>query len=194
MDEPRGPRLGLDDAMILAAALAAGVALAREAAEHLRLLHASVPPGHAFTAARHWFGVAYPAILPVTLVVPCLAMRRSYPSFGPCFRRPGIAAATAASVVLVVYALHEFPRYLMGALPMVHDTWGEGSQVVGYGVLSSWITARLGGLSAGPRGVLDWIGSILGALWVAALPWAIVHQAIVLWPAVASWYRFWFGL
>lgn len=96
----------LMDAMVLVAATAAGLGIARGIRDALWKLHASVNVGSvgpALILAARWTVLAYPFLVAWTIALLLLSLpRRFRPSPGDLLNQPGTAACGAAAMAITI--------------------------------------------------------------------------------------------
>jgi hypothetical protein len=175
-------RFGLLDAMILVAATAAPLSLARSA---LSLEHAGL-----------WqkLLVMTPALLGGwTVALLAIRLRSPRPTLRRLLRQPGAAASLAAVSTIAVCllfvgiallvrflrfqshasAIRQMNRVIGTSRPVLFDwpmqvigTLSECMTLVGPAVLGAWVVLALGGRRRPERGLIDGLGRLVGVAWI----------------------------
>jgi len=155
--------------MVLIVAIAVGLALCRTT---LSSFLPSPPPGllnaDAFTRLRD--SLPYVVTFLATCTIACLVirLRPPRPAFGRIFDSPGMAAVTAATLVLVL----EFATMILLIVSGTRSNF-VGSPI-GFGhitepgsaVAGAWSVLCMGGRWTFERSWVDWLGFGLGIGWV----------------------------
>jgi hypothetical protein len=172
-------RFLISDAMVLIAATAVGIALARMIMSFEGWRRDFGTPQEPWRTARVVFrnsrNVGSPLLLTWTVALLVLHLRRPRPRLRRVFRRPGAIACGVATLAFLL------PTVLI--IPLGVRARAEGSSVGdpfylasiwvlgangGLGVLCGWLTLVLGGRWRPEPSWLDRAGRIVGAGWIAA--------------------------
>lgn len=170
----RAPRtcrpFGVADAMIATAAVAAGVALAREIAAHVVEASAkSDSYAKVFRGVDRALTWGCPILACLTLGWFLMRLRGPRPRTALLARQPGTAAALAAGIVLAPAVLASVAVAIWGnpyrwVTPLT-TAWPK----VGPTVAIVWLALFVTGRRRSERGWLDGTGRVLGALWIATV-------------------------
>ncbi|MDG3006867.1 hypothetical protein [Paludisphaera mucosa] len=183
---------GLSDAMILVAAAAIGLALARTPAAfvaHMFSRMPSRPPVHrTFAYLYDGFAAAFPMVAALTLAAILLRFRRPRPTFRRLVRQPGLIACAAAATALVIGLLHSLPVGFNFMGTSGFDGWTyyasiTESHACDYAVVGAWLATALSGRWRPERSWIDRLGRVLGAAWIGV----IVLEFVVTWAFQSGW-------
>ena len=152
------------DGMILVAAIAAGLVLARSIfSDALRVPH------NPMWASRP---ISY-FLLPWTLAVVPIRLRSPRPSLRRLMVQPGMAACVAVSVVTAIdvasWGIYWATLDSPNATDMLAGYWRGHSHHLGLAVAASWLSLVFGRFWRAERGWIDRLGRLLGLLWLLTL-------------------------
>jgi hypothetical protein len=192
---PRPRRLTLADAIVLVAATAAGLALAREWARMasptppiFRYDTGPMPRGPLCGLAplTRWVVLGWPVVAMWTLALAALRLRGPRPRARRLFAPPGVAACVVAAVMMAEEAVYtaslSISRFLQFPLPstaagLADDGrwrqltyWTIHASVensIGFAVLAWWVALALARRWRPERGWIDRAGLAVGGLWIA---------------------------
>jgi hypothetical protein len=178
-------RFTLLDAMILVAATAVGLALAREWARMITMMGILASPEEGLlpelAPLTRQVVLGWPVVTMATLAVVALRLRRPRPPRRRLFAPPGVVACVVAACVIALDLAHH-------ALIMIEDyfqypqpandavRWGElerrsfqtvASTSVGFAVAASWLAMALARRWRPERTWIDRAGIVVGWLWIA---------------------------
>lgn len=166
MSERRCRPLAILDGMVIVAAVACGVALARTIAR-------DAGPWPWFDAS---LDVARPGsyfLLPPTLALIALRLRRPRPSLRRVLIQPGMAACCAVAVITAVDAVSWLIYGLQvgseGRVDFVARYWRGNWGHPAWGVAAVCLALVLGRRWRRERGWIDGFGRLLGVLWMLTL-------------------------
>ena len=184
--ERRRPRIG--DAMILMVALAVGLAVARIPLSHIGQWFALITPtrqpfwmdwwteiagrrgGFRFLVFQGCVQLLYCFIVPLTPALMVARLRRPRPPLRRVAFQPGFVALSLTAIIglidvdLTFFALVAFPPMVEMVLP-------------GAAVLASWMILVALGRWHPEAGWIDRSGRLVGAFWLAMIPWSIWLQS-----------------
>ncbi len=187
LPQPEPRRANIGDAMILIIALAVGLAFARIPLSHISQWSALITPtrrpawlawwteiagkqGFRFLVLQGCVQLLYCFIVPLTPALMVVRLRRPRPPLGRLAFQPGFQALWLTAIIGLVDADMTF--FALGGDPPVVEMVLPGTTV-----LASWlIFAALGDW----RPEASWIdrsGRLVGAFWLAMIPWSIWIQS-----------------
>jgi hypothetical protein len=183
-DPPISPRRGfrLGDGMILIASIAVGFALCRSTLQSFlpapprRMLAAS-----SFQTVRDSLLYLPPILAPCTFACLLIRMRGPRPPRRELFEYVGTAATASAALIILIRTVVMTVLVAAGTrTDFIASPIGLSSiDEPGCGVLGAWSLLLLGGRWRLERSWIDWLGSGLGALWVAiAIAWWLAFGLI----------------
>lgn len=147
-------KLSILDGMILVAATAIGLALARWVI--------SIEPSGSWHGYIQWLP---PILLCWSAATLAIRLRPPRPSLRRVFRQPGAASLVMALVVFFLWSNLILLLYLKsGAFDLAFATVPTGSAVV-----ASWAVQWLSGAFRPEPGVIDRLGRLLGLAWVIVM-------------------------
>lgn len=195
MTETSGRQLGVLDMMILVAAIAMGIGMTKNPYEQMNPGTVNFARSPAM-AILHWGALVYPLITPITIATAVLGLRRGGLARGEAMKSVGIVASAAATLALAVRGVGCLPAYLRGTTYHAGPVypWIETSRVVGYAVLGAAAVAWLKGERPERRGVLHWLGCLLGGLWVLGVVGGIAFEFHQNWDRLLQWWDARFGV
>lgn len=175
MDPTPPRRFTIADGMILIAALAlawVGVSLIRTPAR--------------FGDPASWWGVkavgaSVGALLPITLAVLILRLRRPCPAREPLWQQPGWVAGVAVAVAFAFILFTESARRMPSVAVqwneprriLTRSIWGLMRSIWGFqffgpcAVLVAWAILWFSGRWKRPQDWVDWLGMVLGYCWIS---------------------------
>lgn len=161
-------RFHLLDAMILVAALAAGLSVVR----YTQPIEGEYV-GRGLTGARlgvllgllRLFGWS-PLLGAGTLALAAVRLRRPRPPAATLWRRPGFVATVAAAAGMALSALLVAPFLAARGREIRQWTW-LASFPVGFSVAGAWAVLWLSGRWRAAPEAIDRLGRLVGALWLA---------------------------
>jgi hypothetical protein len=191
----RPRRFTLADAIVLVAATAVGLALARE---WIRLASLTPPifrydtgpmprgPLCGLAPLTRWVVLGWPVVAMWTFAVVVLRLRRPRPRGRRLFAPPGVAACVVAAGVVMMEAVYtaslSIPNFFRAPLPGTLAGLAEDGRVrqmtywtihavvensVGFAVLAWWVALALARRWRPERGWIDRAGLAVGGLWIA---------------------------
>ncbi len=178
-------RFTLFDAMALVAAIAAGLALAREWVRTTTMMGILASPEEGLLSdlapLTRQVVLGWPVVTMATLALVALRLRRPRPPRRRLFAPPGVVACVVVVCVvgldLAHYVLIEIEDYFQYPQPQhVAGRWREmemrafqtvASTSVGFAVAASWLAMALARRWRPERSWIDRAGIVVGWLWIA---------------------------